>query len=76
MIYNRMVRFTICLAKRNMMQRYVFFVCFGENNKKNPAVTSGIFCKQFRRLMNYFFFLVSAFFASISWSFLLPFIKT
>ena len=38
--------------------------------QKNPAVSGGIFCKQFRRLnmISYHFFLVSS--ASISLSFL------
>ena len=43
--------------------------------QKNPAVSGGIFCKQFRRLMmNHHFFFVSS--ASICLSFLLPFIST
>ena len=45
--------------------------------QKNPAVTSGILCKQFRRLIMmfyHFFFVVSS--SAICLSFLLPPIST
>ena len=42
---------------------------------KNPAVSSGILCKQFRRLMMNYFFLLLSLVSSISLSFLSPFIS-
>ena len=47
----------------------------GKRQQKNPAVSSGILCKQFRRLIMMFYHLFLGV-SSMSWSFLLPFIKT
>ncbi len=53
---------------------FIKYMSWGDEIK-NPAVSSGILCKQFRRLMMNYFFLLLSLVSSISLSFLSPFIS-
>ena len=70
------IKFKNVFSKIQILIKYVFYkIHFLGDETKNPAVSSGILCKQFRRLMMNYFFLLLSLVSSISLSFLSPFIS-